>query len=161
MLPSLRDIFFLPIRQGAFILKHKSEDAAIVHINTAFVSARLLSTTQISHPLQGKQNNSSLDQGRVKDLLFPDATLRNSREVYPASLHPLSYAPSMPLFHTVTAQDRDTFLPACHTLLLGWSHAECTHYSSCCPRGASPGNRIWASESTRLQRLFMSASRAR
>lgn len=36
-----------PIRQGKFILKHKSEDAAVVHINTAFVNAQLLGTAQM------------------------------------------------------------------------------------------------------------------
>jgi len=110
-----------------------------------------------SHPHQGKQIGSSLDQG-VKDLLSPGATLRISgraaREIYSASPHPHSYAPSVPPFHTVMAQDRDTFLPACRTLLPGWSHAECTRYSSCCPQGASPGNRMWASESTPLQWLL-------
>lgn len=97
-----------------------------------------------------------------KDLLFSGAPLRISgkatRESQPVSPHPFSYAPSLPPFHTVVAQDRDTFLPACHTLLLGWSHAEYTHYSSCCPQGASPGNRIWASESMLLEWLFVSHS---
>lgn len=151
-----------PIRQGKFILKHKSEDAAVVHINTAFINAQLLGTTQMQPSTSGETKWLFTRLGRGKDLLFPEATLkisgRAARGVYPASPHPLSYAPSKPLFHTVMAQDRDTFLPACRTLLLGWSHAECTRYSSCCPQGASPGNRIWASESTQLQWLFISPS---
>lgn len=139
------------LRQGTFILKHKSEDAAVVHFNTAFVNAQLPGSTQTQPSTSGETKQLFAGPGRVKDLLFPGAALRISggatREFYSASPRPLAYAPSTPPFHTVMAQDRDTFLPACRTLLPGWSHAECTHCSSCCPQGASPGNRIWASES--------------
>lgn len=67
-----------------------------------------------------------------------------------------TYALSTPPFRTVMARDRDTSLPACRTPLRGWSRAECTRCSSCCPRGASPGNRIWGSESVWWEWLFVS-----
>lgn len=41
---------------------------------------------------------------------------------------------------TVKVQDKGTFLPACRTQLLEWSHAECIHYNFCYLQGASPAN---------------------
>lgn len=41
---SLRCFFSPPLREGTFILKHKSEDAAAAHSNTALVNAQLLGT---------------------------------------------------------------------------------------------------------------------
>lgn len=152
---------FLPSKQGTSLLREKPEDAPSVPVNGAFASAGLLCTCRCSHPLQGKQNDSLLDQAESKtcsSLQQLAGSQEEQPEVHPASPHPLSYAPRAPLPHTVRARDRDTSLPACRTPLHGWSHAECTRYSSCCPQGVSPGNRIWASESTRLQWLFVSPS---
>lgn len=153
--------FFSPANKAHLFSERSQRMPPSVPVNRAFASAGLLGTCRCSHPLQGKQNDSLLDQAEsntCSSLQQLAGSQEEQPEVHPASPHPLSYAPRAPLPHTVRARDRDTSLPACRTPLHGWSHAECTRYSSCCPRGVSPGNRIWASESTRLQWLFVSPS---
>lgn len=60
-------LFFPPLKEGTFLPKHKSEDAAIVHSNTALIIAQLLGTTEMQSSITEETKPLCTRAGRFKD----------------------------------------------------------------------------------------------